>query len=107
MSLSWIQKGILEKDRQICLHFMWSGKKEVVVTPWVRWERISRPKAMGGWGIKNIFLFSEALAAKGGWRLIHADNLWTRVITAKYIAPDSIIDWIRNPTKIHRGGSVI
>ena len=25
----------------------------------------------------------------------------------KYIAPDSIIDWIRNPVKIHRGGSVI
>ena len=33
MSLSWIPKGILEKARWICLHFLWSGKKEVSVTP--------------------------------------------------------------------------
>ena len=26
---------------------------------------------------------------------------------AKYIAPDTILDWIRNPLKSHRGGSVI
>ena len=25
----------------------------------------------------------------------------------KYIAPDSIMDWIRDPLKCHRGGSVI
>ena len=103
MSLSWIPKGILEKARQICLHFLWSGKKEAAVTTWVRWERIARPKALGGWGLKNIFLFSEALAAKGGWQLIHVDNLWTRVMHEKYIALDYILDWIRNPVKSHRG----
>ena len=107
MSLLWIPKGILEKARPICLHFLWSGKKEAAVTPWVKLDKIARPKSLGGWGLKNIFLFVETLAAKGGWCLIHADNLWTRVIHAKYIAPDSILEWIRNPMKSHRGGSVI
>ena len=107
MSLSWIPKGILEKDLHICLHFLWSGNKEVSVTPWVRWDRIARPKSLGGWGLKNIFFLAKALVAKGGWRMIQAEYLWTRVMYEKYIAPDSILDWIRNPNKSHQGGFVI
>ena len=57
--------------------------------------------------MKNIFLFAQALAAKGGWRLINVDSLWTQVITQKYIAPFSIVDWIRNPRKSFAGGPVI
>ena len=48
MSLSWIPKGILEEARGICFPFLWSGKKDVQVTPWVRWERIAVPKGLGG-----------------------------------------------------------
>lgn len=29
--------------------------------PWVDWEKIALPKALGGWGLKNIFLFAKAL----------------------------------------------
>ena len=39
--------------------------------------------------------------------MIQAENLWTRVMHEKYIAPDSIFYWIRNPVKSHQGGSVI
>jgi hypothetical protein len=55
------------------------------------------PKALGGWGFKNIFLFSKALAAKSVWRLISTVSLWTNVVIQKYIHPDSVLDWIRNP----------
>jgi hypothetical protein len=85
MSLSWIPKGILEAARKLTFRFLWSGKKESHVTPWVRWERIVVPKALGGWGLKNIFLFSKALAEKGGWRLLNSSSLWTRVVVQKYI----------------------
>jgi hypothetical protein len=67
MSLSWIPKGILEAARKLTFRFLWSGKKESHVTPWVRWKRIVVPKALGGWGLKNIHFFSKSLAAKGGW----------------------------------------
>jgi len=62
---------------------------------------------MGGWGLKNIFRFAESLAAKGAWRLIKKDSLWSRVIFQKYIRPDTLEDWIRNPRKEHGGGSII
>ena len=60
-----------------------------------------------GWGLNNIFLFAQALAAKGGWRLINTTSLWTQVITHKYIVSDSLEEWIRSPIKSHSRGSLI
>jgi hypothetical protein len=107
MSLSWIPKGILNAARKLTSKFLWSGKSESHVIPWVRWEKIATPKAMGGWGLKNIFLFSKALAAKGGWCLINTSSLWTKVIFQKYIAPVSLEAWIRSQPKTLKGASVI
>jgi len=58
MSLSWIPKGILEATRKLSSKFLWSGKKEAHVIPWVHWERIAIPKALGGWGLE-FFSFSQ------------------------------------------------
>lgn len=65
--------------------------------PWVHWERLALPKALSGWGLKNIFHFSKALAAKVGWRLVSTSSLWTEVVWNKYIALVSLLDWIQNP----------
>ena len=73
-------KGILEKYRKVSFSYLWRGKKENQVIPWVRWERIANLKALGGWGLKNIFLFSKSLAAKSVWRLISTKKLWTKVV---------------------------
>jgi len=107
MSLVWIPKGILESYRKACFRFLWSGKKESQVTPWVKWEKIARPKEKGGWGLKNIFLFSRALAAKVGWRMLSTPSLWQKVVVQKYIAPASVESWIRNPVKNKQGISVV
>ena len=74
---------------------------------WVHWEQLAIPNALGGWGLKNIFLFAKALATKVSWRLIHTDSLWSRVILHKYIAPLTILYWIRMEDKQCRGGFVI
>ena len=75
MSLSWIPKGILEAAKKLTFKFLWSGKKESHVTPWVHWEKIVVPKDLGGWGLKNIFLFSKYLVEKRGWKLLKSSNL--------------------------------
>ena len=106
-SLSWIPKGTLEKIRYICFNYLWHGNNERKVLPWVRWDHIATPKALEGWGLKNIFLFSKSLAAKMGWRLISTTSLWTEVISQKCISPRSILEWIRDPNKSHTGGSII
>jgi hypothetical protein len=99
MSLSWIPLGFLEKIRRICFKFLWAGTQDSVVVPWVSWEKLFVPKSLGGWGLKNIFLFSKSLAAKASWRLIKSKSLWTSVVSQKYIIPDTIEEWIQNLVK--------
>lgn len=96
MALTWIPHGILEKIKRMCFSLLWSGSKDKKVMPRLRWERIALPKALGGWGLKNIFYFSKALAAKSGWRLISTKSLWTKVVWHKYIAHVLLRDQIRN-----------
>jgi len=107
MSLAWIPKGILEKIRRTCFTYLWKGNYEGRKLPWVSWRRIAIPKSLGGWGLKDIFTFSKALAGKVAWRLISTSSLWTRVLIGKYIAPMGLMDWIRWDSKHSRGGSII
>jgi hypothetical protein len=99
MSLAWIPKGTLDKIIKLCFKLLWEGSQDKFVLPWVKWETLAIPKALGGWGLKNIFLFSKALATKSSWKLISYENLWTQVVSQKYIHLDSIEDWIRRLVK--------
>ena len=108
MALAWIPKSILNKTKRICSTFLWIGKKEQKVLPWVKWNQIARPKTPRGWGLKNDFLFAKALAEKVVWRLISNQSLWTEVIIQKYIAPTPLLDWIRDMGNISLpNGSIV
>ena len=108
MALAWIPKSILIKSRRICSSFLWAGKKDQKVLPWVKWDHIAKPKALGGWGIKSTAFFAKALAAKLGWRLISTQSLWIEVIIHKYISLTMILDWIRDMGSIKPpNGSII
>jgi hypothetical protein len=99
MYLSWISKGILEREQKIFFSYLWRGNKEQNVMPWLRWEMIAILKALGEWGLNFFFLFSKAMVAKGSWRLITTTSIWMRVVHKKYIAPLSIMDWVRSNDK--------
>ena len=71
------------------------------MTPWVHWEKIVVPKGLGGWGLKNVLLFAKSLAAKGGWRLLKLESIWTQAMIQEYLAPAMVEYWIRNPRKSH------
>jgi len=78
--------------------------KGVVLTSW---KKLSLSKSIGGWGLKNPFLFSKAIATKNVSRLIQGTSLWVQVVRAKYIAPNTMEDWIRNPLKQPNNASII
>jgi hypothetical protein len=96
MSLAWIPKGVLENIRRTCSLFIWSILGDKFTQPWTKWKCIARPKALGGWGLKDIF-FSKASVAKVCWCLISGTILWTPVVTQKYILLESMEYWIRSP----------
>lgn len=47
------------------------------------------------------------MAAKMCWHLITGNSLWKEVIVAKYIAPRSTLDWIRDRIWATSGSSII
>lgn len=73
--------------------------KEDAILPWVACDKIARPKARGGWIIKDISSFASSLATKSGWRLISMENLWTTVVKRKYINLVPIDEWMCKPDK--------
>ena len=88
------------------IFFLMVGEKKVFSIPWVKWEKVATPKALGGWGLQNIYKFSTTLATKCGWQLISTTSLWMKVVVKKYISPFSLIDWIRQPQNTYKGGSI-
>ena len=56
--------------------------------------------------MKDINIFSKALAAKGVFRIISTEDLWQEVMRKKYIAPGITGELIRKPSKQGKGGSI-
>ena len=106
-SLSWVPKGILASIDKLCKTFLWSGSNQDTVSPWVAWDKISKPKEWGGWGIKNLASFAKSLATKLAWRLISTESLWVSVIKRKYISQGSVLDWVRSPVKSSTNASSV
>jgi hypothetical protein len=56
-SIAHVPKGILDRMRKCCYSFLWTGRRAQEGIPLVKWERIARLKALGGWGIKKLYVF--------------------------------------------------
>jgi hypothetical protein len=96
MSIAHIPKCILNKIRKRCFNFLWTTKREKEGIPLVKWLRVASPKEASGWGLKNIHVFSLALAAKTLWRLTYNERLWGKVMEVKHLKGKYMevnIDW--------------
>ena len=103
----YIPKGILSKIRKLCFSFLWTASKKTEGIALVKWKTLDKPKKLGDRGIKNLDLFTKALATKTLWRLLqNPEKLWSKVIVAKYCPDNSILDWIRTPNKTFKNGSI-
>jgi hypothetical protein len=71
-----------------------------------KWESIAKPKSQGGWGIKNLPLFSKALVANTLWHNLMEDGLWHRVLLDKYLPSLTVEAWLRSTTKLSRNVSI-
>lgn len=67
MALAWIPRNILARLQQLCCKYLWNGHQDKNIFARVNWNKIDLPKKWGGWGLKDLPLFAQALAAKMGW----------------------------------------
>jgi hypothetical protein len=59
----------------LCYKFIWLGDQKKKGLVLASWKKLVVPKASGGWGLKNPFLFSKALAAKNVWRILQGKGI--------------------------------
>jgi hypothetical protein len=101
-SISCVPKGILKKIWKKSFQYLWLGNHNSNGIPLVKWLTIVMPKNLGGWGLKNIYLFSQSLAARSLWRLTHNFSLWGRVMRSKYLVGKSMEEWYRDPKSLQK-----
>ncbi|XP_010666711.1 uncharacterized protein LOC104883845 [Beta vulgaris subsp. vulgaris] len=77
--------AIIHEISSAMARFWWGGKGEARKMHWISWEKLCKPKCLGGMGFKDLAVFNDALLGRQVWRLIHFKNsLLSRVMKAKY-----------------------
>ncbi|XP_012842774.1 PREDICTED: uncharacterized protein LOC105962971 [Erythranthe guttata] len=58
------------KNLEATIRRFWWGDGSEQRLAWVSWDRLCRPKSVGGMGFRNLEIFSYSLLAKQLWRVI-------------------------------------
>lgn len=72
---------------------------------WVAWDVMTKPKAMGGLGFRDLELFNLSLLARQGWRIIqNPSSLIARILKAVYFPNTSFLEALMgsHPSQIWR-----
>jgi hypothetical protein len=107
MALAHISASILKKLCQMIFSFLWSGDKNNKGFHLCKWISITKPKSLGGWGLRHLPLFHRALSANTFWRILMKPSLWSAVIKAKYYPSLPVHLWLRSATERPNRGSII
>lgn len=67
------------------IKFWWDGPNNKRKMSWVAWDRLTKSKAEGGLGFRDIQLFNQSLSAKISWKIITVpDCLIAIILKGKY-----------------------
>lgn len=94
MSSFLIPKGITSDLDSIIRRFWWESKpKSSGFLALKSWQKICKPKELGGLRFRRFHEFNIALISKLSWHIAHDDNdIWSSVLKAKYLKGKSIFE---------------
>jgi hypothetical protein len=98
MTLERIPKKVIHILRRLAFNFLWNGQACRRRFHLCDWETLSKPRRVGGWGLKNLTIFNTALLASSFWRAATQESIWHRIIAEKYMSSLPFCIWIRKPT---------
>lgn len=85
--------SLCNRIKSTLTRFWWDHSAEKKSMCWVAWDKLTKPKASGGLGPRDIQLFNQALLGKVAWRILTSPScLLARVLTGKYCHKKSFLD---------------
>jgi hypothetical protein len=105
LALAHVLNSILNTIHKICFTFLWSGGKKKKKFHLCNWMAVSKPKSHGGWGLRNIMLFSRTLATNTMWRELTKTGIWQNVLKDKYYPHFPVWTWLRSVDPLRQKGS--
>lgn len=94
--LSQLPVGIMTRIQSIFTSFFWKRAQKPSGFHLASWDLIAKPKALGGWGIRNLTWFGQALAIKSLWRALFGKGLWSKSFKCKYLRGVEAICWLHS-----------
>jgi len=95
LALANLPSSILQKIRQLIYEFMWSGCNKKKKFHLCAWQLLARPKKFEGWGLRDLGIFSRAMADNTLWRALIQEGLWHRILKDKYYPYVTVERWLR------------
>ena len=93
MSCFDLTKGFCKELNTLMGKFWWSQPEKERTLHWISWETLTRPKAMGGLGFRDMHDFNIAMLSWQGWRFLqNPDNLCAHTLKARYFPHCSILE---------------
>ena len=94
-TLAKLPSAINQRIKQLTANFLWRGERSPIGFHLSSWNFIAKPKAMGGWGLRDVELFNKYLAAKYLWRVLFHQGVWSRLMRKKYMKGVKVTKWLR------------
>lgn len=93
MSCFELPVRLCKRIQSVLTRFWWDGVDNKRKMCWVAWSKLTKSKAEGGLGFRDIQLFSQALLAKIAWRIMTVPNsLLARVLVGKYCQKKNFLE---------------
>ncbi|MCH82717.1 putative ribonuclease H protein, partial [Trifolium medium] len=81
MMTNRIPKGCLEEIQKLQRKFIWGERDDARRYHAVNWDEVTKPKCLGGLGLRHLHTMNQACILKLGWKLASGDNdLWCEVM---------------------------
>lgn len=84
LSMFKIPLNYVDLIEKIQKRFLWSRVEDKKRLSLVAWEKLCKPKKLGGLGIRNIIDTNKYVLAKQCWRIFEDEKEWNSIIKIKY-----------------------
>ena len=89
-----IPTSLCDEIESMMNSFCWGSKKNGQCgINWLRWDKLTRHKSLGGLGFRNLEAFNLSMLGKQSWKLLSdSTSLLSRILKAKYFPRRDFLD---------------